>query len=83
MVQDLVKPGIKVCAQNCSATGAGAFTGESNAAQVKDAGLEWVLLGHSERRKLYGEDESILATKLSKAMEAVLELLADAVDHLQ
>merc|ERR1719321_1649794 len=30
MVQDLVKPGIKVCAQNCSATGAGAFTGETN-----------------------------------------------------
>merc|ERR1719498_1614129 len=51
MVQDLVKPGIKVAAQNCSATGAGAFTGEINAAQVKDAGLEWVLLGHSERRR--------------------------------
>merc|ERR1719240_605111 len=39
MVQDLVKPGIKVAAQNCSATGNGAFTGEVNAAQVKDAGL--------------------------------------------
>merc|ERR1719440_1670679 len=49
MVQDLVKPGIKVAAQNCSGTGNGAFTGEINAAQVKDAGLEWVLLGHSER----------------------------------
>merc|ERR1719247_3945085 len=36
MVQDLVKPGIKVAAQNCSATGAGAFTGEVNAAQVAD-----------------------------------------------
>merc|ERR1719426_362537 len=59
MVQDLVKPGIKVAAQNCSATGNGAFTGEINAAQVKDAGLEWVLLGHSERRKLYGEDEAV------------------------
>merc|ERR1719146_104207 len=57
MVQDLVKPGIKVAAQNCSATGNGAFTGEINAAQVKDAGLEWVLFGHSERRKLYGETE--------------------------
>merc|ERR1719421_2489326 len=67
MVQDLVKPGIKVAAQNCSATGNGAFTGEINAAQVKDAGLEWVLLGHSERRKLYGETEEILATKLSMA----------------
>jgi len=75
MVMDLVKPGIKVAAQNCSGTGAGAFTGEINAAQVKDAGLEWVLLGHSERRKLYGEDEAILATKLSKAMEAGLKVI--------
>merc|ERR1719316_1091039 len=53
MVQDLVKPGIKVCAQNCSATGAGAFTGEINAAQVKDAGHQGVrpeLLGHGGRR---------------------------------
>merc|ERR1719258_976455 len=62
MVQDLVKPGIKVAAQNCSATGAGAFTGEVNAAQVADAGMEWVLLGHSERRKLYGETEKTLGT---------------------
>merc|ERR1719456_2034823 len=52
MVMDLVKPGIKVACQNCSGTGAGAFTGEINAAQVKDAGLEWVLLGHSERLKV-------------------------------
>merc|ERR1719463_835426 len=36
MVQDLVKPGIKVAAQNCSSTGAGAFTGEVNAEQVED-----------------------------------------------
>merc|ERR1719201_2738322 len=75
MVQDLVKPGIKVAAQNCSATGAGAFTGEVNAAQVADAGLEWVLLGHSERRKLYGETEEMLGTKLSKAMEAGLKVI--------
>jgi len=75
MVQDLVKPGIKVAAQNCSATGAGAFTGEINAAQVADAGLEWVLLGHSERRKLYGETEEMLGTKLSKAMEAGLKVI--------
>merc|ERR1719504_142668 len=75
MVQDLVKPGIKEAAQNCSATGAGAFTGEVNAAQVADAGMEWVLLGHSERRKLYGETEEMLGTKLSKAMEAGLKVI--------
>merc|ERR1719258_451328 len=76
MVQDLVKPGIKVAAQNCSATGNGAFTGEINAPRrCKDAGLEWVLLGHSERRKLYGETEEMLGTKLSKAMEAGLKVI--------
>merc|ERR1719506_1549309 len=83
MVQDLVKPGIKVAAQNCSATGAGAFTGEVNAAQVADAGMEWVLLGHSERRKLYGETEEMLGTKLSKAMEAGLKVIYRIGEQLE
>jgi triosephosphate isomerase len=69
------KAGIKVATQNVSLTGAGAFTGEINAAQVKDFGLEWVLIGHSERRSLYGETDEMLAKKLQMAMDAGLKVI--------
>merc|ERR1719265_1437294 len=46
-VMSMVKKEIKVAIQNCSATGMGAFTGEISVEQIKDAGLEWVLIGHS------------------------------------
>merc|ERR550514_706549 len=74
-VQGMVKPEIKVAIQNCSATGMGAYTGEVNVEQIKDAGLEWVVIGHSERRSLYGEDDEVCATKLSQAMDAGLKVL--------
>jgi len=43
----IAKPGIKVALQNCSMTGMGAFTGEHSCEQIKDAGIEWVVIGHS------------------------------------
>lgn len=48
---------IKVSAQNASKTKMGAFTGEVTAQHLKDFGLEWVIIGHSERRTLYGETD--------------------------
>jgi len=56
-----------VAAQNISATKAGAFTGEVTAEQVKDLGLSWVIVGHSERRSLFGESDAVVATKLTRA----------------
>ena len=41
-----------MCPQNCNFTGCGAYTGEMAADQMKDMGMEWVLIGHSERRYL-------------------------------
>ncbi len=48
---------ISVAAQNVSAQKNGAFTGEVSADQVKDFGLNWVIIGHSERRTLFGETD--------------------------
>ena len=45
----------------------GAFTGEVSAEQLKDFEVEWCLIGHSERRTLYGETDEIIAQKIVKA----------------
>ena len=56
----MLNSNVLVAAQNISAEGNGAFTGEISAEQVKDFGLEWTLIGHSERRKLNGETNEIV-----------------------
>merc|ERR1719160_309649 len=74
-MKDAAKPGIKVALQNVSETGAGAFTGEMSAEQIKDAGIEWVVIGHSERRSLYGESNEVCANKLKRALGVGLKVL--------
>jgi triosephosphate isomerase len=71
----IAKPGIKVALQNCSASKMGAFTGEHSVEHIKDAGIEWVVIGHSERRSLYGETDEMCAKKLSLALEAGLKVI--------
>jgi triosephosphate isomerase (TIM) len=55
--------GIAVGAQSVSAEAVGAFTGEVSAAMLKDAGCQYVIVGHSERRALYKEDDALVARK--------------------
>lgn len=68
-----VKEGVKVCPQNCNFKGCGAFTGEMSVEQMKDMGLEWVLIGHSERREYFGESDELLAEKLKYILDAGLK----------
>eukprot|EP00916_Digyalum_oweni_P011231 GHVL01018734.1.p1 GENE.GHVL01018734.1~~GHVL01018734.1.p1 ORF type:complete len:254 (-),score=50.10 GHVL01018734.1:42-803(-) len=63
---------VKVMCQNCSATLEGAYTGEITVNMVKEFGLEWVLIGHSERRQYYGETDKSVAEKVKRAQEADL-----------
>ena len=65
-------PGIGTAAQNCADHEKGAFTGEVAPAMVRDAGARYVILGHSERRSLYGESDSVVAKKLVLAIETGL-----------
>jgi triosephosphate isomerase len=76
VVMEKVKgTGIEVCMQNISKTGCGAFTGEITAAMAKDAGYTWALIGHSERRALYGETIEDTVIKLVAAQEAGLKVM--------
>lgn len=55
-------------AQNCASEVSGAYTGEVSAAMVKSTGAEYVILGHSERRAYYHEDDALLYKKVQLAL---------------
>lgn len=68
-VQVLVAGGpIALGAQDVSALEQGAFTGESSAAMLKEFGVRYVLVGHSERRAFHGETDSVVASKAQRAL---------------
>ena len=58
--------------QNCAAQPSGAFTGEVSAAMLRDCGASYVILGHSERRHIFGETDAMIAQKLTMAIQAGL-----------
>lgn len=72
-----------VGAQNCSATGKGAFTGETSAEMLKDASIPWVVIGHSERRTLYGDTDQVVAAKVAIALKTGLSVIACIGETLQ
>src|SRR3954471_13091022 len=63
---------IKVGAQNMHWERSGAFTGEISAALLRDLFVRYVVLGHSERRALFGETDEIVNRKVHAAHEATL-----------
>ena len=63
---------VKVGAENMYFEESGAYTGEISAAMLKDAGVEYVIIGHSERRDYFKEDDVLLNKKVKKAIEAGL-----------
>ena len=71
MVADQVKGSdVAVGAQNVSEHEKGAFTGEVAPAMLKDVGCEYVIIGHSERRTLYGETSAQVAAKFGAVQAA-------------
>ncbi len=63
---------VKVGAQNVSEHEKGAFTGEVAPAMLRDSGCEYVIVGHSERRSIYGESSAQVAAKFVAAQAAGL-----------
>ena len=63
---------VRVAAQNMHAEPAGAFTGEVAASMLVELGVDAVILGHSERRRLYAETDEELARKMPAAVDAGL-----------
>jgi triosephosphate isomerase len=64
---------VKVAAQNMHEEGSGAFTGEVSAPMLAELDVEAVVLGHSERRRLFDETDEALARKVPAALAAGLE----------
>lgn len=60
---------IKIAAENMNANDSGAYTGEISPLMLKDLGVEYVILGHSERREYYGETDSIINEKVKAALK--------------
>ncbi|MAX85496.1 MULTISPECIES: triose-phosphate isomerase [Thalassolituus] len=60
---------ISVGAQNCAEADSGAFTGEVSAEMLSDLGASMVIIGHSERRTLYGETDDVVLRKTRKALD--------------
>ena len=70
-------------AQNLNVNPAGAFTGEVSADMIKDFGAQHVIVGHSERRSLYGETSVIVAEKTKAAIDAGLTPLLCVGESLE
>lgn len=64
-----------VGAQDVCERAAGAFTGEVSAAMLKDVGASFAIVGHSERRHVYGEGDELTNQKLLRVLEAGLEAI--------
>jgi len=63
---------VKVGAQNMHAETSGAFTGEVSAPMLRELYVRYVVLGHSERRSLFGETDAVVNAKVLSAIEAAL-----------
>ncbi|MDW7692209.1 triose-phosphate isomerase [Flammeovirgaceae bacterium SG7u.111] len=74
-VRNLVPAGKNICvsAQDCSSKESGAFTGEISAPMLKSYGIEYVILGHSERRQYWNESNELLAAKTDAALASGLK----------
>ncbi|HVY54399.1 MAG TPA: triose-phosphate isomerase, partial [Thermodesulfobacteriota bacterium] len=67
--------GVMLAAQNVFWEAKGAFTGEVSPGMIADAGCSWVIVGHSERRRILGETDEMVGKKISAALGAGLGVI--------
>jgi triosephosphate isomerase (TIM) len=67
--------GVLLSAQNMHGRPHGAFTGEVSSDMLKEAGAHWVILGHSERRHVFGEKDVDIAVKVGHALDETLAVI--------
>ncbi|AOG60115.1 triosephosphate isomerase [Spiroplasma helicoides] len=72
MLSDLTKKAknLKIAAQNCYFEKEGAFTGEVSIPMLQEIGVEYVIIGHSERRDIFGENDDLLNNKVKALLAA-------------
>ena len=72
-----------VTAQNIHENAKGAFTGEISADMLEDLEVKWAILGHSERRHVFGESDDQIAKKVKYGLEKGLTLVACTGEKLE
>jgi len=75
-VRDALTSRIHVAGQNCYKVPKGAFTGDISPAMLSDVGARYVILGHSERRHVFGETDELIGQKVKHAVDAGLTVIA-------
>ncbi|KAJ5160197.1 Triosephosphate isomerase [Penicillium canariense] len=75
LTRSLADPKIGVAAQNVFDKPNGAFTGEISVEQLKDTKIDWVVIGHSERRVILKETDEFIARKVKSAIEGGLSVI--------
>ena len=81
LAKDLAK--VSIGAQNIYQEAAGAYTGEISASMIKSTGAQCVIIGHSERRKYFGETNELVAKKIKLALENDLKPIICVGETLQ
>eukprot|EP01087_Luapelamoeba_hula_P021098 TRINITY_DN730_c0_g1_i1.p1 TRINITY_DN730_c0_g1~~TRINITY_DN730_c0_g1_i1.p1 ORF type:complete len:269 (-),score=67.45 TRINITY_DN730_c0_g1_i1:64-849(-) len=81
-VQSTLTKEIAVAAQNLHHK-SGAFTGEVSVEMVKDLDIPWVILGHSERRHVFGESDELIAQKTAQALAHGIKIAACVGEKLE
>jgi len=74
---------IGVSAQNCYSESKGAFTGDISADMLKDVGIPWVILGHSERRDIFKESDEFIGKKVGYSLSVGVKVIACVGEHLE
>ncbi|KAK4687499.1 triosephosphate isomerase (TIM), partial [Tremellales sp. Uapishka_1] len=82
-IKDTLLPPAEAAAQNCFTESSGAFTGEISPNQLKDADIHWVILGHSERRSMFGDTDKFVSEKTKAAIAAGLKVIACVGESLE
>jgi len=83
LAREHLRQGLEVAAQNIFDKPSGAFTGEISADQLKDSGITWTILGHSERRVILQEDDQFVASKTKAALDCGLGVILCCGESLE